>query len=64
MAVDVTPSNILSSAAVDVTEVPFKSSASIYAVPSMYISLNCNELVPKSTSSSVVGTIEPLLTVN
>ena len=58
-AVDVTPSNMFSSAAVDVIAVPLKFIASTYAVPSIYKSLNSKELVPKSISLSVTGTIAP-----
>ena len=38
--------------------------ASVVTVPSKNASLNSNELVPRSMSSSTEGTIEPLLNVN
>ena len=40
------------------------TSASVVTVPSKNASLNSKELVPKSMSLSVEGTIEPLLKVN
>jgi len=63
-AVDVTPSNMFSSAAVDVITVPLKFIASKWAVPSIYKSLNSSELVPKSISLSVIGTIAPSCILN
>ena len=59
VAVEVTPSSIFNSAAVAVIAVPLKLIASAYTVPSKYPSLNSKELVPKSISLSVTGTIAP-----
>ena len=63
-AVEVTPSKILSSAAVAVISVPSKLRASMLAVPSTNKSLNSREEVPKSISLSVIGTIAPSCILN